>query len=341
MLISILIPCRNEAAQIQGFISGLFQQRLRPEWSLELLVADGRSDDGTRELLDEAAADEPRLQVIDNPRRCTPAALNLAIRRARGDILVRMDVHTEYAQDYVLRCVETLLESGADCVGGPWVPRGDGVVSAAIALSFASPWVSGGGKAHDPAYEGPVDTVYLGCWRSDAFHHFGLFDEMLVRAQDSEMNLRIWRQGGSVWQSPRIRSWYKPRNSLDQLFRQYTQYGYWKIATLKKHRVPASVRQLAPGAFLAALSALGVAAPFSVTAAWTLASLVGAYLLGSAFFTAELWRRSGNARVAARLPAVFACFHFGFGYGYLRGIFDFFLLSRPAGSKRFEALTRV
>ena len=341
MLISILIPCRNEGAEIGRFVAELFGQCLRPDWQLELLVADGRSDDGTREMLDELSAKEPRLQVIDNPRKTTPAALNLAILRARGEILVRMDVHTTYSRDYVLRSVETLLETGADCVGGPWMPRGDGPVSSAIALSFSSPWVSGGGRAHDPTYEGPVDTVYLGCWRSDAFHGFGLFDETLTRAQDSEMNLRIWRKGGSVWQSPSIRSWYTPRDSFDQLFRQYAQYGYWKIATLKKHRAPASVRQLAPGAFLAALLLLGVAAPFSVTATWALGSLVWAYLLGSAFFTMQLWRRSGDARLAGRLPLVFACFHFGFGYGYLRGILDFFLLSRTAGSKRFETLTRV
>lgn len=341
MLISILIPCRNEGAEIRRFITEVFRQELRPDWELEVLVSDGLSDDGSRDRLEELSASEPRLRVLDNRARTTPHALNLAIRHARGDVLVRMDVHTSYAPDYVLRCVETLLESGADCVGGPWVPRGDGPVSRAITLSFASPWVSGGGKAHDPDYEGPVDTVYLGCWRSDAFHRFGLFDETLTRAQDSEMNLRIWRQGGTVWQDPKIRSWYRPRNSLDRLFRQYAQYGYWKVATLRKHRAPASLRQLAPGVFLGSLLFLGVLAPFSTPAFWSLVALVWSYLAGSALFTLQLWKRSGDRRIAARLPLVFACFHFGYGYGYLAGLWDFFILSRSTPSKSFELLTRT
>ena len=117
MLISVITPCRNEGRDVLRFVDGVGCQRLRPGWSLELVVADGRSDDGTRELLDQAAARDLRLTVLDNPRRTTPAALNLAVRRARGAVLVRMDVHTVYAEDYVLRCVGTLLSTGADCVG--------------------------------------------------------------------------------------------------------------------------------------------------------------------------------------------------------------------------------
>ena len=113
-----------------------------------------------------------------------------------------------------------------------------GRVSEAVGLSSTCRWVTGGGKAHDPSHEGPVDTVFLGCWRREAFQRFGLFDETLVRAQDSEFNFRILLLGGKIWQTPRICSWYQPRKSVTRLFRQYGQYGYWKVATLKKHASP-------------------------------------------------------------------------------------------------------
>ena len=341
MLISVITPCLNEARYISSFVADVFRQRTPAGVRVELVIADGRSDDGTREIVDDLARTDERIRAVDNPRRSTPAGLNLAIRNARGAVLVRMDVHTTYADDYIEQCLRTLESSGADNVGGPWIPSGNESVSSAVALSFASPWVAGGGRAHDPKYEGPVDTVYLGCWRREAFERFGLFDETLTRAQDSEYNFRILRNGGRVWQSPRIRSWYTPRDSLAALTRQYAQYGYWKVATLKKHGRPASARQLVPAAFLMALTFLTVAAFFSAWALAGLALLLAAYTAGSLATAAGLCHKSKRWSLLPLLPAVFACFHFGFGYGYLRGILRFFVRGRSTGAAEFSRLTRA
>jgi glycosyltransferase involved in cell wall biosynthesis len=337
MLISILTPCRNEVGHIEAFVENALGLKRPPGAELELLIADGRSNDGCRQALDALTSMHEELQVIDNPRGTTPAALNLAIRRARGEVLVRMDVHSEYADDYLIECVRTLEESGADNVGGPWVPRGRGLISRAIEASFSCAWVSGGGRAHDPSYEGPVDTVYLGCWRAKTFERFGLFDEELIRAQDSELNLRIRRLGGQVWQSPRIRSRYEPRDSAAQLLRQYVQYGYWKVATLRKHGAPASLRQLIPGGFLAMLGLLAGLAAVDLRAGWCLAALLACYATASIATAAVLSARRRSPKVFLVLPLVFAAFHFGFGYGYLRGLLDFIVFGRGAAEK----LTRL
>lgn len=341
MLVSIITPCLNEAAHIRRFTADVFRQRTPAGVRIELVIADGRSNDGTREILADLAQREDRLRIVDNPRRTTPAGLNLAIRNAAGDVLVRMDVHTAYAEDYVASCLEALESSGADNVGGPWKPRGAGTVSQAVSLSFASPWVAGGGRAHDPRYQGWVDTVYLGCWRREVFERFGLFDESLNRAQDSEHNFRIIRGGGRIHQTPRIRSWYEPRDSLGRLFRQYVQYGYWKVATLRKHGRPASVRQLAPAALLTALAATLLLALFWSWSGAAFAALAGAYAAGSAVTAFDLCRRSRQWRLLPILPAVFACFHFGFGYGYLRGLLRFYVLGKRNGTAEFAALTRA
>ncbi|MBI1357002.1 MAG: glycosyltransferase [Acidobacteria bacterium] len=339
MLVSILTPCRCEGPYIEDFVANVESQELPPEVEIELLVAEARSEDDGYQRLSRLAADRPWLRVLDNPRRTTPAGLNIAIRQARGDVLLRMDVHTTYAPDYVAECLRALESSGADNVGGPWVARGEGFVAETIALAFQSKWSTGGGRAHDPGYEGFVDTVYLGCWRREAFARFGRFDESLIRGQDSELNFRIWLRGGRVWQTPRIRSWYQPRRSLVALFRQYAQWGYWKVAILRMHRAPASLRQLAPGLFL-----LGLAAGLPAAWVWPVLAapwlgVVAAYLLANIAAAVVVCRRAGAWKFLALLPAVFAVFHFGFGYGYLRGAVDFLALRRQASS-RFERLTR-
>ena len=228
--ISIIVPCRNEADHVERAVQSILQQQVDP--GLEVILADGRSDDGTREILNRLANQDSRLRIVDNPRQIVSAGLNAAIQAAKGQVIIRMDAHANYAPDYVRQCVLVLNETGADNVGGPWIAQGEGYIGRAIAAAFQSSFAVGGARSHSPLYEGEVDSVYLGCWRREVFDRIGLFDEDLVRNQDDEFNLRLVRSGGRIWQSPRIRSWYRPRNSLRNLFRQYAQYGYWKVLRL-------------------------------------------------------------------------------------------------------------
>lgn len=337
MRVSILIPCRNEAKAIERCLASALAQE-EPDGGYEVLVIDGESDDGTRRILERMAAGSSRLRVIDNPRRIVPAGLNEGIRAARGEVIIRMDSHTEYAPDYVRKCVETLEATGADNVGGPARTRAEGYVQRAIAAAYHSPFAVGGARFHDVDYEGPVDTVTYGCWRRGAFERFGYFDEELVRNQDDEHNLRIVRSGGKVWQSPAIRSWYRPRNSLGALFRQYAQYGYWKVRVIQKHRIPASWRHLVPGSFVLALVVLGAGAPFSGVFRGLLAGLLAAYALAVGATSLHTAARSGWPLLPV-LPAVFAGYHLGYGWGFLRGVVDFVLLRRGP-RHRFGSLTR-
>jgi glycosyltransferase involved in cell wall biosynthesis len=327
-------------AYVDSFLESVLAQSLPVGVTLEVLIADGQSDDGTRERLDWYARAYPGIRILDNPRRIVPAGLNAAIQRARGDVIVRMDVHTHYAPDYITECLRALENTGADNVGGPWVSQGAGYVSEAISRAFSSPFVCGGGKAHCPTYEDPVDTVYLGCWPRQTFEKFGLFDEDFVRAQDSELNLRIHRGGGTIWQTPAIRSWYTPRPSLKQLARQYTQYGYWKARVIKKHTLPASVRQVVPGGFLAALVVLAVLTPFVSWAGWAFASLALAYAAAVCVGSLLTCAAPGQWKLLPIMPLVFAIYQLSYGYGFWRGLVDFIVLRKEADEK-LSALTRV
>jgi glycosyltransferase involved in cell wall biosynthesis len=222
--VSIIGPCRNEEQHLAAFADSVLAQRLPAGWTLEIVIADGMSDDGTRRALDGLVARDPRVRFVDNPERIVSSGLNRALGAATGEVVVRMDVHPEYAPDYVLECLAALHLTGADNVGGPWRAVADpqgGPTQAAVAAAFQSRWVAGGALSRQIDYDGPADTVYLGAWPRRTFERFGGFDENLVRNQDDEHNLRIVKGGGRVWQESRIHSSYRPRATLGQVFRQY------------------------------------------------------------------------------------------------------------------------
>src|SRR5579883_1178059 len=324
--LSIIVACRNEADAIREFLDSLLRQNLAGiGW--EAIIADGMSDDGTRRILDEYAARDNRIRVIENPGRIVSTGLNSAIRMARGEIVVRMDGHTSYAPNYCRVCLETLLRTGAENVGGPARTHEAAGLARAVAIAYHSPFSTGGARFHNPDYEGPVDTVPYGCWRKSTLVDLGYFDETLVRNQDDELNLRLIRRSGVIWQNPAIVSWYWPRARLGALFRQYFQYGYWKVAVIRKHRIPGSWRHLAPATFtitnillpLAALAAeaMGERGMAKITLAWWL-SLVALYSLAT--FAASFRCSRNNWRLFHYFPVIFATFHFSYGAGFLSGL---------------------
>jgi succinoglycan biosynthesis protein ExoA len=335
--ISIILPCRNEARFIEECITSILAQDL-PKGAFEIIVADGMSTDGTRAYLDQLAQEHPEVRVLNNLGRIVSTGLNAAIKAARGEIIVRMDAHTTYAPDYVRECLAVMKETGADNVGGPMQTRADTFMEQAIRAVFHCRWAVGGARSHCPAYEGLVDTVIYGCWSKDVFDRIGLFDEDLVRNQDDEHNLRLTRSGGKIFQSPRIRSWYRVRGSLTTLFRQYMQYGYWKVLVIRKHTSPASLRHVVPGGYMACLCLMTFLGFFWQPGFLAAASLILAYA-SVALILAILTAARSRWALLPVLPVVIGCFHFGYGYGFLRGIFDF-VIFHNAPQTQFMRLTR-
>ncbi|MGH6648936.1 glycosyltransferase family 2 protein [Aquabacterium sp.] len=362
-IVSVIVPCRHERDHIEAFCRSVAAQIVPEGWSLEVLIADGQSQDGTRERLAAWCQSDPRFAMLDNPGRIVSCGLNRCIERARGEFIVRLDVHTVYAPDYIAQCLATWQATGADNVGGPWRAEGvagpQGTVQRAIAAAFQSRWVAGGALSRDLAYEGEVDTVYLGAWPRQTFERFGGFDETLVRNQDDEHNLRIHQGGGRVWQSASIRSTYFPRASTADVFRQYRQYGYWKPFVMKKHGQAAAWRHLIPGLFVGVLNLLLVLLfvlslwaswgiePGAVTqdavarAVWVVLALCAAQALlyvGAVGAVCLLIARQQGMDLLPHLPRVIAAYHFGYGLGSIRGWFDALLRGRP--DPAFGRLTR-
>jgi succinoglycan biosynthesis protein ExoA len=346
--VSIIVPCRNEVKSITPFIDCILKQDLSGiDW--EVVIADGMSNDGSREKLSAIARTWPRIRVIDNPGRIVPTGLNAAIRAARGDIIVRMDVHTEYCSTYVRKSVELSARTGAASVGGACIARGTGYLGRAIAAAFQSGFAVGGARWHRPAHEGPVDTVHLGCWRREVLREIGLFDEDLVRNQDDELNFRLRLAGGTIWQSPEIVSWYHPRSSLSHLFWQYFQFGFWRIPILRKHGSLGAWRQVVPAVFiLANLALLATVLALLATGRRPISLFTTLGIAGDAIYllanllAAFIVAQRNDWTLLPILPLVFLTYHVSYGIGFLTGIVYFLTRSQPRPQREqfFDQLSR-
>jgi glycosyltransferase involved in cell wall biosynthesis len=321
--ITVIMPIRNEAAFIARSLGAVLEQDY-PAGLMQVLVADGMSDDPTRHIVEELARAHPAhtVEIVDNPGGIVPTGFNAALSRARGQVVVRVDGHTVIAQDYVSACVAALADSGADTVGGRMDAQGRGRIGQAIALATSSPFGVGDARFHYASGEHWVDTVYLGAWPRAVFDRVGAFDPEMVRNQDDEFNYRLRAAGGRILLTDRIRSRYYSRASLRTLFRQYRQYGFWKVRVLQKHPKQMSLRQFVPPAFAAAVVGGAVLAPTSrgVRRLWS--ATLAAYGLAAVTASVAVARRSGWRHLPL-LPVAFAAMHLGYGGGFLAGLVRF------------------
>jgi succinoglycan biosynthesis protein ExoA len=336
--VSAVIPCRNERKYIEACVRSVLAQEAVPG-DFEVIVADGMSDDGTREILAQLAREDQRLRLVDNPGRSTALGMNAGIRHARGQFIAIMGAHSEYAADYLRASLAVSRATGADNVGGSMVCRGETRRQRAIAAAHHSAFSVGGARWHNVRYEGPADTVFGGFYRRSVFERIGYFDETLLRNQDDELNLRLTRAGGKIWHSPAIRSFYCPRPDLAALFRQYLQYGYWKVAVIKKHRRPAALRHLIPGLFVLASIVLPLLGLLFAPFVWLWLGCLGAYAVANAGASLVTAARTEWGFLPL-LPLIFACYHIGYGSGFLRGVVGLVILRR-APAAVFTQLTRV
>jgi glycosyltransferase involved in cell wall biosynthesis len=315
--VTIAMPAYNEERYIEACIASV-QAQDYPRELIEILVADGRSTDQTRDILARLAAADPRIRMIDNPARLQAAGLGLLVKQATGDIFVRMDVHCEYAPDYVRRCVETLERTGADNVGGAQRAKARTFFQRALCAALTSPLGVGGAKYRSADAEGYVDTVFLGAFRRRVFETIGLWDPGAITNEDAELNQRILDSGGQIYLSRDIVVHYFPRDSFKSLATQYYKYGRGRARTLLKLGRFPTLRPVLPFAMVAGATALIALPPL-----WPIAPLAFAtYALATG---AEAVRVSGQLGPAA-VPVVWAMFpvlHASHGVGFASGLLHY------------------
>jgi len=317
--VSIVVPCYNEEGTIGILLQAILDQTY-PCRQMEVIIADGLSDDGTRGVISDfqRAHSDLVIRVVQNPRRTIPSSLNKAMREAQGEFLVRLDAHSIPIPEYVERCVEDLRAGKGVNVGGVWNirPGGAGWMARGIASAAAHPLGAGDASYRLGAPAGAVDTVPFGAFRREVFERMGGFDESLLTNEDYELNLRIRQAGGLVWLDPRIASTYLARPTLGALAAQYWRYGYWKCRMLLRYPGSVKWRQALPPLFVASLIGLGLAAAFWRPALYGLAAEIGVYLATVLVGAISIGAKNEEAPVAAAALAL-VTMHFAWGGGFL------------------------
>lgn len=317
-LVSVVLPVRNESHFIEDSLAAIFAQDYPAELT-EIIVADGMSNDGTREIIERLQGSHPNLRLIDNPKRIVTTGVNAAIAASKGEVIVWLGGHCAVAPDFVSQSVKMLEEHpDAWSVGGPVVSTGRSPLGKAVAAAMSHRLGVGNATHRFPDYEGYGEGAPFPVVRRWVFDRVGNYDEKLVRNQDDEFNYRMALAGGKVYLTPRISATYYVRESLALLWRQYFQYSFWRIPVIRKHQRPTTLRQMAPLLFyitVIALGAIGLWRRQPLIALGLPAVYTSALLLAGASLTPKL-----GFAVACRVPAAIATMHAAYATGLTYGI---------------------
>ena len=322
-LVTIVIPCFQERAFIRSCLESVAAFELPPNTTVEILVVDGMSSDGTSALIAEMAESDSRIQLLDNVNRTQSSALNLAISLARGEYILRLDAHSLYPSDYLVHTVETARRTNADNTGGivRTLRRGGTYQARLVQALITHAFGVGNSGFRTGASEGPADTVPYGCFRTAVFDRVGKFDERLIRAQDYEMNRRIVASGGTVWRNPQICIDYYPPPDLKSFLRKqllseapYNAY-MWYLAPYS----------FAPRHAITALFSAGIIlslilAPISRLVQLAFFGVMGVYLALALISGLQQAIRYREPRHVLVLPPSFFLYHFTHGVGVLAGL---------------------
>ena len=322
-LVSVVVPIYNEERYIAGVIESVLRQDYGME-HMEILLVDGCSSDRTVEIIQQYQSAHPGIQLLNNPKRTVQSALNIGVRAAAGEYIVRLDAHAEFAPDYVSKSIEILERTDAEDVGGPMIARWKTPVQRAMAAAYHSPFVVGDCKNHKEGYEGYADTVFLGAFRRQYLLDIGAYDERLPCNEDDDLTFRMTERGDKIYISSDIKSIYYPRDSYRALFKQRFRYGYWKVAVAKKHGRPARrVGHLIPLCFFLFLLIFAVLSVFFTWCRILYGAVLGLYMiLNLVFSICNPYTHS--AADVLRLFWIHFIIHLSYGIGYFCGIVPLF-----------------
>ncbi len=318
--VAVLVPVLNERAHIRRAVQSL-QAQDYADAPLEFVFLDGGSTDGTRDILAELAAADPRIRVLDNPRRVAPGALNIGLAATRGDYVVRVDAHSVYPPNYVSAALDRLGRGDVASVSGPQLARGTGRWSRRVAAALTTRLGVGGARfRHRTDTEIEVDSGFVGAWRRSTLVDAGGWNEAVCPGEDGELAATLRERGGRIVCVPEMAAEYTPRESLPALARQYWAYGRSRVQTTRLH--PDSMRRshvLAPAlAGAVVLAAAARPGPLRTAARVAVGTWAATTVAVSAGKAPEI-----GARDAAALPAVFATMHVSWGFGFLWGCLKF------------------
>jgi len=315
--ISFVMPVLNEETHLRTAVSSIFEQKGIEKGQIEVILAIGPSTDNTKQVAEALKLEYP-VTIVENPTGKTPAGLNLAIKSAKNQVIVRVDAHSQLNPEYTSLALQILNETRAANVGGVMKAVGETPFQQAVAWAYGSRFGLGGGAYHVGGEAGPSDSVYLGVFRKEILEKLGGFDEKMIRGQDWELNLRMRESGEMVWFDPRLEVTYYPRTSLKKLARQFFDTGAWRAQLTKAHINRANLRYFAPPALVLVTIAGLVGTITGVLGTLGLIPLI-AYLTGVLLISISSLSLGLKAKLA--LLVALPTMHFSWGSGFIAGMF--------------------
>ena len=310
--VTVVVPAKNAEKTLEMAISSVLNQKT--DEPLEICISVAPSTDRTLQIAERIAGENRNVTIVDNPSGKTPVGLNLAIRNTKGQVIVRLDAHAElFGDSYISKALETMKATGAANVGGIQKPVGATPFETAVGIAISSRFGAGDARFRVGGKSGEVDTVYLGVFDRNSIESIGLFDESLIRNQDAELNWRLRESGEKIWFEPELVAIYKPRSTLNELRKQYFNYGKWRRHVVRAHPRSIKWRQLIPP-LNTVLFFVGVILGFF----WSALFIFPVSYAIAVFFATVA--KSRTAKDFIYLLIIFPTIHFSWSAGFLKGI---------------------
>ena len=321
--ISVIVPCRNEKKYIKSLLNNIDWQDY-PKNRLEVIIADGMSDDGTREVLSKFISKYKNLTIIDNEKKIVPTALNKAIKISKGDYIVRLDAHSVYPRNYLSRLIKVIEKTGADNVGGMWITKPGNISIKAEAISLAMSCSFGVGNSYyrtttNKKEPFEVDTVPFGCYRRSVFERIGYFDEELVRNQDNEFNERLLKAGGKILLIPDLKIDYFARENFTKLWKMNYHYALFGPLVDKKLGEIPRIRKYIPSLFVLSLLIPSILGLKIRKARYITYFSALTYLICNFYVSFKECKKRKNFKLFHYLIWSFVTAHFSYGIGFING----------------------
>ena len=336
--VSIIIPCRNEEKYIEKCIKSFIEQSY-PKELLTIIISDGMSNDNTRNIINKLQKYNKNVVLLENKEMTAPKGMNLGIKNSKSEIIIIFGAHAYADKEFVAQSVKALENKEVGCAGGIITTINESTKGAAIAEGMSCPFGVGNALFRFSDKECFVDTVGFGAYRKELLDNIGYFDDELVRNQDDELNYRVIKSGAKILLSPKIKSTYYSRGDFKKLWRQYFQYGFWKVRVIQKHKRPAALRHLVPLLFVLFLIVGGVLSLISKFIAIPFLVVLSLYVAMDVMFSFKI---SSSKKFAyfKYLILTFPILHISYGVGFLLGIINFYLFKNSKLEEKNKELSR-
>lgn len=335
--VSVIIPCKNEKKYIKKCLDSFINQTY-PKNLYEVLVCDGMSEDGTREIIQEYNKKYSNIRLLDNLGISAPKGMNLGITNSNSDIIIIFGAHAYAKENFIEENVRLLNSTEASCTGGTIETISDSDKGKAISLAMSSPFGVGNALFRYAKEEMYVDTVAFGAYKKEVLNKIGYFDEEMTRNQDDELNYRLIKSGYKILLSPKIKSWYYSRSSLKKLWRQYFQYGFWKVRVIQKLGKTPAIRHIVPMSFVLANTFGPILGIFITPILYLWMLQIGLYFILDFILSLKLSNKKWD--LFKYIFLVFPILHIAYGIGFIEGIFSFCIFKSKNNVKKNSEITR-